>query len=175
MNAKSKHVYNFNPNKQYWLYIHVFPNNSVYIGMSKAKSPSCRWQNGNGYDNSERMVKAIEHFGWENVKHLAGTYRYNTKLEAERAESNLIATFIKEGYDVLNKQKLPIYNITRNEIYYSMIDAAAALNRPISLVCMAAKGQRKTTGGCELRVANREDLIEACHKYNVKGEFKYVD
>lgn len=175
MNAKNQKVYNFNPQMKYWLYVHVFPNNAIYVGVSKAKSPSCRWQNGNGYSNSKTMSDAIQEFGWENTKHFVGTVYYPTKIEAERAESNLIATFIKKGYDVLNKQKLPIYNITRNEIYYSMVDAAAALDRPISLVSMTIKGQRKSTGGCELRIATKDDLIKACHEYNVKGEFKYVD
>jgi hypothetical protein len=121
------------------------------------------------------MINAIKEFGWANVKHLVGNVKYDTKLEAERAESNLIATFIKEGYDVLNKQKLPIYNITKNEIYYSMIDAATALERPISLISLTVKGERKTTGGCELRLATRDDLIEGQHKYTVKGGFTNVD
>ena len=174
--TKKKRSYTHNPEPgKYWLYIIVFCDQSVYVGISKAIHYSKRWQNGKGYKNSEVMSKAIAKYGWESTNHLVNEVRYDTKEAAERAESNLVATFIMNGYSVLNTQKLPIYNVTKNAIYYSCVEAAKDLQVPVSSVSKALKGEYKTAGGCELRRANREDLINGCHRYNVKGEFKYVD
>lgn len=52
----------------YSLYMHIFPNNKVYIGITKYL-PKYRWgRNGNGY-KGQVVWKAIEKYGWENIKH----------------------------------------------------------------------------------------------------------
>lgn len=52
----------------YSLYIHIFPNNKVYIGITKY-IPKYRWgKNGNGYEG-QVVWKAIKKYGWQNIKH----------------------------------------------------------------------------------------------------------
>ena len=174
-NERTKRSYTRNPEPgKYWLYIITFPNGSAYVGISKAVHYSQRWQNGNGYKNSATMTAAIDEFGWASTKHFVSEARFDTKEAAERAESNLVATLIMNGYSVLNTQKLPIYNVSRNRIYYSYLEAAKDLEIPVSSIGKALKGEYKTAGKCILRRATRDDLIEGCHQYKVKGEFKNV-
>lgn len=52
----------------YSLYIHIFPNNKVYIGITKY-IPKYRWgKNGNGYKD-QIVWSAIQKYGWKNIKH----------------------------------------------------------------------------------------------------------
>ncbi|MCR4663785.1 MAG: GIY-YIG nuclease family protein [Paludibacteraceae bacterium] len=83
--------------KSYTVYIHRFPNNKVYIGITSQK-PERRWRNGTGYNNKQDLMKrAIEKYGWNNIEHkilFAGLM----KEEAEKIEKLLIA-----GYKSNNK------------------------------------------------------------------------
>ena len=49
------------------VYRHIAPNGKSYIGIT-SKKPEYRWKNGNGYKNT-LFGKAIEKYGWENIKH----------------------------------------------------------------------------------------------------------
>lgn len=89
---------------KYILYIHIFPNEKKYIGITKQK-PEKRWLNGKGYKLCPLMNKAIQKYGWESIKHQI-LYENLTKEEAERKEIELIAyykTNQKEyGYNIEN-------------------------------------------------------------------------
>ena len=52
----------------YTLYIHIFPNNKVYVGITQQK-PTKRWQNGKGYVEQDYIYKAILKYGWNNIQH----------------------------------------------------------------------------------------------------------
>lgn len=52
----------------YTVYRHTTPSGKVYIGITKQK-PEHRWQNGNGYKRNEHFYRAIQKYGWENIKH----------------------------------------------------------------------------------------------------------
>lgn len=52
----------------YSVYKHTFPNGKVYIGMTSRK-PKDRWHNGKGYKTQSLIHKAIQEYGWNNVKH----------------------------------------------------------------------------------------------------------
>lgn len=59
---------NNNGKEIYSLYKHTFPNDKVYIGITKY-IPKYRWgKNGNGYDG-QMVWKAILKYGWENISH----------------------------------------------------------------------------------------------------------
>ena len=49
------------------VYRHITPSGKSYIGIT-SKKPEDRWQNGFGY-TSGVFKKAIEKYGWENIKH----------------------------------------------------------------------------------------------------------
>ena len=81
-------------NKKYCVYKHIFPNNKVYIGVT-CRKPEYRWDNGNGYTNTQRKIyNAIQKYGWENVKHEI-LFENLTKEEAEQKEIELINTILQ--------------------------------------------------------------------------------
>ena len=56
------------PTDNYSIYVHIFPNDKRYYGISQY--PEGRWgKQGEGYRNQKRMWAAIEEFGWGNIKH----------------------------------------------------------------------------------------------------------
>lgn len=86
----------------YIVYMHIFPNNKVYIGITCQK-PEYRWRNGNGYKpkkpNTSRIYNAIQKYGWDNIKHII-LFKDLTLHEANQKESELIKL-----YDSTNKNK----------------------------------------------------------------------
>ena len=76
---------------KYKVYIHIFPNKKVYIGITSQKEKR-RWNNGNGYKNNEYMTNAIQKYGWENIEHKI-LFTDLTKEEAEQKEIELIAFY----------------------------------------------------------------------------------
>lgn len=95
----------FGINGAYSVYIHIFPNNAIYIGQTKNKLED-RWQNGNGYKSANSVLNAnIKKYGWDNIEHLL--YKDGlTKEEADIIEQDLIHFFsrneLSTGRVVLN-------------------------------------------------------------------------
>ena len=87
--------------KNYNVYIHIFPNGKIYVGITKQK-PKYRWRNKNFHYN-DNMKKEIEKYGWENVKHEI-LFENLTKEEAEQKEIELIKKYKsnneKYGYNL---------------------------------------------------------------------------
>lgn len=75
----------------YTVYKHTCPNNKVYIGIT-GLSVKKRWANGYGYRNNRLFFRAIEKYGWNNIKHEV-LYTNLTKEEAEKREVELISLF----------------------------------------------------------------------------------
>jgi len=86
--------------KNWCVYEHVFPNGKRYIGQTSME-PEARWNKGHGYDTQDKMRKAIEYYGWDNIAHhvIVGGL---TRKQADELESYLIATLdtIRDGYNV---------------------------------------------------------------------------
>ncbi len=86
----------------YTVYIHIFPNNKKYVGITLQK-PKQRWRKGNRYN--DYMKKAIAKYGWENIEHEI-LYENLTKEEAEQKEIDLIKEYKtnnrKYGYNIAN-------------------------------------------------------------------------
>ena len=84
----------------YSVYCHTFPNGKKYIGISK--DPKRRWSaNGLYYMKQTKIARAINKYGWQNVKHdilVDGL----TEEQAKTLEVSLIAQMdtIKKGYNV---------------------------------------------------------------------------
>lgn len=57
--------------KKYIVYMHIFPNNKKYIGIT-SKTPNGRWEGGSGYDSIKQpvMYNAIQKYGWDNIQHI---------------------------------------------------------------------------------------------------------
>lgn len=72
------------------VYKHIFPNGKVYFGYTSYKNPKQRWgKNGDGYKN-QPVYNAIEHFGWNNIKHEIVAKGIPTVAEAKALETKLI-------------------------------------------------------------------------------------
>lgn len=72
------------------VYMHTCPNGKIYIGISH--NPIVRWANGKGYVHNKYFTKAIQKYGWDNIKHEI-LYENLTKEEACRKEIELIAQY----------------------------------------------------------------------------------
>jgi len=90
--------------ENYTVYKHIFPNNKIYIGITSRK-PEIRWNKGKGYKLCPLMNKAIQKYGWENVKHEI-LFTNLSKEQAEQKEIQLIKEYKcnneKYGYNIEN-------------------------------------------------------------------------
>lgn len=50
-------------------YLHIFPNDKIYVGSTQRSKPEIRWQNGSGYKSQPLVWNAICKYGWENIRH----------------------------------------------------------------------------------------------------------
>lgn len=87
--------------KDYTVYMHIFPNNKKYIGITRQ---DVKKRFGGGYHYNTQVVgKAIKKYGWKNIEHKI-LYTNLTKEEAEQYEQKLIKkykTIQKEyGYNI---------------------------------------------------------------------------
>lgn len=54
---------------KYYLYLHTFPNNKYYVGITYLNVNE-RWKKqGQGYKKQKKMWNAIQKYGWDNIKH----------------------------------------------------------------------------------------------------------
>lgn len=87
------------------VYAHISPSNKIYIGIT-SQIPRKRFEyNGKGYEHCPVFWKAIQKYGWSNIKHII-LIEGLTKDEAELAEIYLIkkykTTSREHGYNVDN-------------------------------------------------------------------------
>lgn len=52
------------------LYVHKFPNNKLYFGITHNKLAKERWRYGRGYESQTLMNRAIQKYGWNNIQHI---------------------------------------------------------------------------------------------------------
>lgn len=77
--------------KLYCIYKHTSPNGKVYIGQT-CQEPNKRWQNGKGYSYNEYFSRAIQKYGWDNIKHEILKTKL-TKDDADNVEKMYIALY----------------------------------------------------------------------------------
>ena len=80
----------------YVVYRHTAPSGKVYIGITQQEL-SKRWKKGFGYKDNPYFFKAIQKYGWENIRHEV-LFDSLTKEEAEQIEVRLI-----NEYDSANR------------------------------------------------------------------------
>lgn len=91
--------------ENYTVYMHRFPNDKIYIGIT-SKKPSYRWKpDGKGYIGQPLIYNAIKKYGWDNVDHFI-LAEHLTKAQAESIEIRLIKEFNSNnreyGYNIAN-------------------------------------------------------------------------
>lgn len=86
----------------YTVYMHIFPNNKKYIGITSG-DVNKRWSNGGGYRKQKILKNAIDKYGWKNIEHLI-LFQGLSKEEACNKETELIleynTTNIAKGYNI---------------------------------------------------------------------------
>ena len=91
----------------YYVYIHIFPNNKKYIGYSHQK-PNRRFRNGKGYKDL-KVYDEISKYGWDNIKHEILANNLNRK-EAQQKEHEYILLYktnqSEYGYNISIGTKL---------------------------------------------------------------------
>lgn len=55
--------------KTFCIYKHTSPSGKVYIGLTSQENPNKRWNNGRGYEKQSYFYRAIQKYGWDNIKH----------------------------------------------------------------------------------------------------------
>lgn len=88
--------------KKYSVYIHTTPSNKVYIGITSQKVER-RWRKGVGYISTKHFWRAIQKYGWDNIKHEV-LYTGLSEEEAKVIEMNLISQYESrnpiKGYNI---------------------------------------------------------------------------
>jgi len=85
----------------YYVYIHTFPNNKVYIGITNDLKQ--RWKSGLGYQDNAEMFKDILYYGWNNINHnvLAEGLTYNEAIKLENIKIIEYKSYNKKyGYNI---------------------------------------------------------------------------
>ena len=69
----------------YKIYLLTFPNNKKYCGYTPQELKD-RWKNGRGYIKCPLVYKAIQKYGWNNVKKelIFETFNQNAAYEKEK-------------------------------------------------------------------------------------------
>lgn len=80
------------------LYAHIFPNNKIYIGITSAPVKYRWYTNGEGYKSQHLMWRAIQKYGWNNIKHIILLENLSKDMACE-CEKYLIAK-----YDTTNRE-----------------------------------------------------------------------
>lgn len=78
--------------QKYTVYMHIFPNNKKYIGITGQKAKE-RWRiNGNGYKPQKLVYRAIKKYGWDNIKHIIIAENLSV-IDAGELEKKIIAKY----------------------------------------------------------------------------------
>lgn len=87
----------------YYIYCHIFPNGKRYVGITRT-SPERRWGKGRNYNTCPLMDRAIQKYGWDNIKHEV-IDTAESKEDAEGKERHYIELFMSDkpehGYNIL--------------------------------------------------------------------------
>jgi hypothetical protein len=91
--------------KPYKVYMHVLPDNTIYIGCT-GRTLKKRWDNGRGYIKNNDFYFRILKFGWDNIGHLLIKDDMD-RGEAYSLEKSLIRFYAQNeelmGKKILNK------------------------------------------------------------------------
>lgn len=163
----------YNKDSTYSVYLHIFPNDKKYVGIT-SKKPLHRWgSHGQGYKRQSLIWNAICKYGWDNITHII-LYTNKTEEEAFQIEKDLIWLFntkspngyniddggkgvserqrvaIKETHIDVNGGNHPraisVYCIELNKIYSCMRDAQRELGINAKDIGSCCKGTRNTAG-----------------------------
>lgn len=143
----------------YKVYMHIFPNNKVYIGITKQK-PKYRWRDGKKYYANKYMENAIKKYGWGNIEHKI-LYDNLSKEQAEQKEIELIKEYKANnrdyGYNILEGGN--VSNGMTEDGKARMIKANTGVRR--SIKTEFKKGHKPWTTGKKMTNEFKKKLSES--------------
>ena len=160
------------PEETKWVvYIHTFPNNKKYVGITSMDA-TIRWgKNGCGYRSQKIVYRAIQKYGWDNIKHEIVMHNL-TEDEACKVETALIkelnTTNRDYGYNVLpggksmpiTDRSKPVICLSTLEVFKSEREAAEKLGVTRGKIGSVCNGTRQHCGkdkdGTPLKFAHYE-------------------
>lgn len=169
------------------LYIHLFPNGKVYVGIT-SQTLNRRWRSGYGY-MGQPVYNAILKYGWKNIKHIV-LFEDLSKEEAEKLEKYYIKKFNslshKNGYNVssggynfeeISRHKLSLlgqakfkngYKLTENQ-YKKLLEAhIEATSKPI--ICLETKKIYKNCEEAQRKTGiNATNISRCCRKIKYRN------
>jgi group I intron endonuclease len=154
------------------VYIHTFPNNKKYVGITSLDVTE-RWgKNGCGYRGQTIIYRAIKKYGWDNIKHEVVMYNL-TEDEACKIETSLIkelnTTNRDYGYNILpggksmpiTDRSKPVICLNTLEVFKSEKEATEKLGLPRGKIGCVCNGTRQHCGkdknGIPLKFAHYEE------------------
>lgn len=88
----SKNTSQHTVEENYTVYLHIFPNKKVYVGITN-QTPERRWRKGKGYRHHQQLVyRAFQKYEWDDIQHLI-LEEGLSKDEAERKEVEYICKY----------------------------------------------------------------------------------
>lgn len=171
-------------NRNFSVYIHIFPNNKVYIGIT-SKNPKDRWDYGHGYLHQNVMNNAIKKYGWNNIEHKI-LFTNLTMEEAEEKEIELIRQYNSTdrsfGYNISTggiKQKdrsfscHPVlqYDLNGNFIkkYDSIIQASIDTNTSYNGIRYCLNKKQNKAGNFMWKEYDKNNFEEKIVPYRING------
>ena len=88
----------------YTVYMHISPSGKKYIGIT-GQSIERRWGNGTGYKNCISFNRAIEKYGWNNIKHII-LYSGLSKKMRKQKRLNLSKNTIRQIANMVTISKM---------------------------------------------------------------------
>lgn len=156
----------------YCVYIHIFPNQKTYVGITK-QQPEERWHKGKGYSlTGQPYVRhAIDKYGWENIQHniLEDNLTYNEALEKETYYiQKYHSYYLDNGYNmnyggtISGNMLKPINQFSLSgeyiNTYISITEASQITGIDGTDISQTILQHRKTAGNYQWKEYNEEDL-----------------
>lgn len=150
----SKHTGN------YTVYMHVTPEEKLYIGMTQNIEQRYGYK-GNGYREQTDFIKTIKKYDWSNIDHKVIASNLS-KEEAEKAEHDaiLMLNAQENGYNRNDggsgRSEKPVRCINDGKIYNSIKEATEHYQLSEGHVCKVLKGAVKSAKGLQFEYIEKE-------------------
>ncbi len=162
----------------YKLYLHTAPNGKRYYGITK-QEPRKRWKNGTGYKGNQHFARAIDKYGWDNIKHEV-LFDNLTESEAKELEQYMIQWYDtsnrKYGYNIsLGGEGCNVSEETKCKISKSRKGLYGGKNNPKakSVICITTKQIFLTAQEGADYYNTQNTNISSCCKGRLKSAGKY--
>lgn len=132
--------------KTFCVYCHTTPSGRKYVGISC--EPKKRWNDGKGYSKNYIFYRAIEKYGWENIKH---EILYDG-LDVETAK-DIEAKLISD------------WQLTDKKYGYNLVDQRGGISKETHLRMSKAQMGNKNGIGRKLSPETRQKISKSLKSY----------